>query len=459
MNRRLILAILLPSISLIILAAFFLFESKAVPLPSHATHQQASSLPTLRDDEIPIEKSLSIESGTSKTFSSAALKLSSSSLHFRVGFAAVIFVTLSVIIGILIWKLSSYGQTVPEVLSPEDQKLPHEDEENGEYQEELPSSSKTILYIAVPVLLVVVIIVFLAAKFFTSRQEGSSTAASLVESITNLEKDQPEQEEDHAIFGVLPDNFEFKFDYSGLPPWGGNTSKVYKIYCKNYDPHVPLALKRVDPEFMYLFRNEIEILEKVGYHPNIIRGPVKTVISIKDDNKKISEEEDDDDDDDYDDDDDDEAKEQKKKKMEAEKQTCNIALEFFPYTLGNCCNIFKAPDDEPIIAFIASCVLKGLVHIHKLGIAHKDIKPDNLGVTEKGIVKIFDFGFAKERSEANTFRKSNYSDAIYSSKSGSMARDPRSSWHPNCLKNAIKTRSWLMKRPTFIAWGCRCSPW
>ena len=60
---------------------------------------------------------------------------------------------------------------------------------------------------------------------------------------------------------------------------------------------------------------------------------------------------------------------------------------------------------EPLVAYIAAQVLKGLHHAHEscdfdgtpLGIVHRDVSPQNLYLTYGGEVKVLDFGIAKAR--------------------------------------------------------------
>ena len=39
---------------------------------------------------------------------------------------------------------------------------------------------------------------------------------------------------------------------------------------------------------------------------------------------------------------------------------------------------------------------KGIAHLHSLNVVHRDIKPENLLVSDKDLLKLCDFGFARE---------------------------------------------------------------
>jgi len=50
---------------------------------------------------------------------------------------------------------------------------------------------------------------------------------------------------------------------------------------------------------------------------------------------------------------------------------------------------------EPVSQFYCSCVVSAFSHIHGLGVAYRDLKPENLLMDATGYIKVIDFGFAK----------------------------------------------------------------
>ena len=63
------------------------------------------------------------------------------------------------------------------------------------------------------------------------------------------------------------------------------------------------------------------------------------------------------------------------------------------------------PAEEAIPVF--SQVLDGIDHAHELGVVHRDIKPANMMLTEKGTLKVLDFGIARLLGSARMTRAGN----------------------------------------------------
>merc|ERR1712228_1164808 len=51
--------------------------------------------------------------------------------------------------------------------------------------------------------------------------------------------------------------------------------------------------------------------------------------------------------------------------------------------------------DEPTARFYASCVIEAFDYMHRIDCIYRDLKPENLVLTNQGYLKVTDFGFAK----------------------------------------------------------------
>eukprot|EP01006_Ploeotia_vitrea_P008585 TRINITY_DN20622_c0_g1_i1.p1 TRINITY_DN20622_c0_g1~~TRINITY_DN20622_c0_g1_i1.p1 ORF type:complete len:899 (+),score=50.19 TRINITY_DN20622_c0_g1_i1:24-2699(+) len=72
-----------------------------------------------------------------------------------------------------------------------------------------------------------------------------------------------------------------------------------------------------------------------------------------------------------------------------------IVMEFVPAgSLGRLCEKYgKVPPN--IVARCCRDILKGLQYLHKVGVVHRDIKPQNVLITNRGVCKLADFGASR----------------------------------------------------------------
>merc|ERR1712087_685912 len=57
---------------------------------------------------------------------------------------------------------------------------------------------------------------------------------------------------------------------------------------------------------------------------------------------------------------------------------------------------------EKTARFYAACVVLAFQHLHEKNIIYRDLKPENLMISDNGYVKLVDFGFAKKRNNTCT---------------------------------------------------------
>lgn len=84
------------------------------------------------------------------------------------------------------------------------------------------------------------------------------------------------------------------------------------------------------------------------------------------------------------------------------KEEIHVVLEFVPYSLEQiikCKDIILMPSDIKSWMFM---LLKGLKHMHDNYLMHRDLKPNNLLITEEGVLKLADFGLSRKITERMT---------------------------------------------------------
>jgi serine/threonine protein kinase len=70
-----------------------------------------------------------------------------------------------------------------------------------------------------------------------------------------------------------------------------------------------------------------------------------------------------------------------------------LVMEYCPFNLGQLCSHIVLP--ESLAKGFMLQLLRGLAHLHELGIIHRDIKPQNLLLSSSGRLKICDMGLCR----------------------------------------------------------------
>lgn len=72
-----------------------------------------------------------------------------------------------------------------------------------------------------------------------------------------------------------------------------------------------------------------------------------------------------------------------------------IAYEYIDRDLSHIIQNKNIPLTDNIVKGLMKQFLSGLAEIHRFSVIHRDLKPQNLLISKKGVLKIADFGFAR----------------------------------------------------------------
>nr|CAI5866716.1 unnamed protein product [Callosobruchus analis] len=72
-----------------------------------------------------------------------------------------------------------------------------------------------------------------------------------------------------------------------------------------------------------------------------------------------------------------------------------LVMEYLPWSLADVLKKYNKPLTLPQIKTYSKMMLNGIDYMHQNHIMHRDMKPANLMISEKGVLKIADFGLAR----------------------------------------------------------------